>query len=346
MQSRLQLDFELAIRGGMKVSAAQSVKPSAFAKKIRPCPHHAPLRSGTVFRKHKALQKSSTCAASTQELAAGVWQRYCFALLTNPVPTKAGTSLVGFILGDLLAQTLEGNGTIDPLRMARLGIYGLTLDGPVGHMWYRWLDTTVDNAVEDSKGWKAILIKTAADQLIWAPVMTCVFFVVLKALEGHPDMILPTIQQRVLPTLLINYALWPAAHIISFKFVPSEQRVLYNNVIAIAWNCYLSMTVGADLTEHIPQDELLPSLAELANRISATLPHHYWLTDYLDKVGVDSTQVKAGVEKLLQTELPMLRRLVMNAINQDFSSAALAEIHVDTSAHLMSELQRQISMLR
>lgn len=40
----------------------------------------------------------------------------------------------------------------------------------------------------------AVLIKTAADQLVWAPLMTVVFFAVLKSLEGHPELIWSTVQ--------------------------------------------------------------------------------------------------------------------------------------------------------
>ena len=40
----------------------------------------------------------------------------------------------------------------------------------------------------------AVLLKTAADQLVWAPIMTVVFFAVLKSLEGHPELILSTVQ--------------------------------------------------------------------------------------------------------------------------------------------------------
>lgn len=47
---------------------------------------------------------------------------------------------------------------------------------------------------DNPRSTKAVVIKTAADQLIWAPVMTCVFFAVLKSLEGHPELIWPTIQ--------------------------------------------------------------------------------------------------------------------------------------------------------
>lgn len=77
-------------------------------------------------------------------------------------------------------------------RCLRLGTYGLFLDGPIGHWWYTVLDKNVEP--NDSRSTKAVLIKTAADQIIWAPVMTCVFFAVLKSLEGHPELILPTIQ--------------------------------------------------------------------------------------------------------------------------------------------------------
>ena len=60
--------------------------------------------------------------------------RYCLSLETNPFLTKACTSLVGFMLGDFLAQKLEGEDLVDMARLARLGAYGLLLDG---HMWYK-----------------------------------------------------------------------------------------------------------------------------------------------------------------------------------------------------------------
>lgn len=37
----------------------------------------------------------------------------------------------------------------------------------------------------------AVGVKTAADQVIWAPVMTVVFFAFLKLLEGQPDLVCP-----------------------------------------------------------------------------------------------------------------------------------------------------------
>ena len=107
--------------------------------------------------------------------------------------TKACTSFFGFVLGDVLAQRLTG-ADFSVLRCLRLGTYGLTLDGPLGHLWYKILDKTV--WPNDPQSNKAVLAKTAADQLIWAPIMTCVFFAVLKTLEGHPELIMQTIQVK------------------------------------------------------------------------------------------------------------------------------------------------------
>ena len=67
-----------------------------------------------------------------------------------------------------------------------------------GHAWYRLLDRVV--CPEDPTSNKAVLLKTAADQLIWAPAMTLVFFAFLKTLEGHPELILSTIQEKFVRT--------------------------------------------------------------------------------------------------------------------------------------------------
>lgn len=60
-------------------------------------------------------------------------------------------------------------------------------------------------------------------------------------MEGRPDTILATLQAKFMPTLAANYMIWPLAHLINFKFVPSQYRILYNNVVCVAWLTYLSL---------------------------------------------------------------------------------------------------------
>lgn len=38
-----------------------------------------------------------------------------------------------------------------------------------------------------------------------------------------------------------SWTVWPVAHAINFRFVPTSQRLLYINTIQIFYNCFLSV---------------------------------------------------------------------------------------------------------
>lgn len=211
-------------------------------------------RGVEAFRRLNSLSKCSRTVYTTVSTAAPapepkqapalktvtkqVLLRYDAALHAHPVLTKAVTSFLGFALGDYLAQAITGVGMFNSLRCLRLSLYGLLIDGPVGHLWYRFLDGTVFPEAPTSN--KAVLSKTALDQFVWGPAMTVVFFAFLKTLEGRPDLILATVKSKLWKVMVANYMVWPLAHFASFKWVPTEYRVLYNNVVSVAWNAWLS----------------------------------------------------------------------------------------------------------
>ncbi|CAK0787179.1 hypothetical protein CVIRNUC_010395 [Coccomyxa viridis] len=166
------------------------------------------------------------------------WRAYVTALDKHPIAVKSATSFFGFMIGDLLAQTITGHGAYDLFRTLRLVAFGVTLDGPVGHVWYTLLDRKVFPNEPTSN--RAVVCKMLADQLLWAPFFSCVFFVFTNVLAGHPEMVLPSIQAKLLPMMIANFAVWPIAHLINFKFIPSQQRILYINCCQILWSAYLS----------------------------------------------------------------------------------------------------------
>lgn len=59
------------------------------------------------------------------------WDRYCEALDKNPIPVKSATSFFGFLIGDLLAQTIAG-GDYEFVRTFRMVLFGVLMDGPIG----------------------------------------------------------------------------------------------------------------------------------------------------------------------------------------------------------------------
>jgi protein Mpv17 len=181
---------------------------------------------------------------------------YSTALREYPLATKACTSMVGFILGDLIAQHFgHPHAAIDVMRVARLAAYGLLIDGPFGSMWYDVLEQHV--FPKEPLSTKAVLSKTALDQVVYATIMTGVYFAVIRLLEGHPEAIMSTLQSKFVPTLAANYMIWPLAHVVNFRFVPSEFRILYNNVVCIAWLTGLSFLTHSkinfmQLLPHLP----------------------------------------------------------------------------------------------
>eukprot|EP01026_Neomeris_dumetosa_P041461 TRINITY_DN3436_c0_g1_i2.p2 TRINITY_DN3436_c0_g1~~TRINITY_DN3436_c0_g1_i2.p2 ORF type:complete len:278 (+),score=18.53 TRINITY_DN3436_c0_g1_i2:60-836(+) len=166
-----------------------------------------------------------------------LWSAYNNALETTPIRVKSATSFFGFLMGDSLAQNIVGD-VFDYQRLIRMILFGMLMDGPIGHVWYTTLDRYV--MPEDSKSTKAVLLKTFLDQCLWAPMFCCVFFAFNNLCQGDVDNISVDIQTKLLPTMLANYAIWPLAHIINFRYVPSQQRILYINCVQIVWSAFLS----------------------------------------------------------------------------------------------------------
>lgn len=76
-------------------------------------------------------KSSSSSPSEIQALAARLWSAYDAALTTHPVAVKSATSFVGFLLGDLIAQSIVGL-PYDARRTLRLVAFGVFMDGPIG----------------------------------------------------------------------------------------------------------------------------------------------------------------------------------------------------------------------
>ncbi|CAH0490849.1 unnamed protein product [Peronospora farinosa] len=145
-----------------------------------------------------------------------------------PLLTKGVTSAILFGLGDRFAQRLETNDD--------------KMFGPIGHVWYNFLEKTIRG-----KGTAAIIKKIAIDQLILAPPLALAFFTYAGYSEGEPlhDTV-KTAVTKLRPTLAVNWTVWPLVHVGTFGFVPLQYRVLYINVANIGWSAFLSQMASKD----------------------------------------------------------------------------------------------------
>ncbi|KAK9827625.1 hypothetical protein WJX81_000286 [Elliptochloris bilobata] len=149
------------------------------------------------------------------------------------------TCFVGGMLGDGLAQIVSGE-PFDLARNMRMASYGLLIGGPSGHVWHRFLDAAV--LPHAPKSTRAVLAKLAADQLAFAPLANLALFAFIECAKGTPQHTLFVVQEKLWPTLQANWALWPLANWIAFRYLSGDMRILYANCIGVAWCMYLSLT--------------------------------------------------------------------------------------------------------
>lgn len=165
------------------------------------------------------------------------WAAYNDALEEKPLLTKALTSLVGWCLGDLLAQLFIVGGPINVKRLITLSVFGFIYHGPSGHYFYNWLDSKIPG--NDAK---TVASKVAIDQIIWCPLFMTVFFTYLGLVAGDS---FSTIGNKIKSDLLTavqgSWKVWPVVHAVNFRFISTKHRVAFINAIQIAFNMFLSL---------------------------------------------------------------------------------------------------------
>lgn len=166
------------------------------------------------------------------------WIAYEEALKTNPVLAKMMISGIVYFLGDWIAQCYEGKPLFefDRARMFRSGLVGFALHGSLSHYYYQFCEVLFP-----FKGWWVVPAKIAFDQTIWSAVWNSIYYVVLGILraESMTD-IYGELKSTFLPMLTAGWKLWPFAHLVTYGFVPVEQRLLWVDCVELIWVTILS----------------------------------------------------------------------------------------------------------
>lgn len=165
-----------------------------------------------------------------------MWAMYLLLLESNPLATKMWTSGALNAFGDLLAQFLFEDGkNVDVKRTLTFTFLGAFLVGPALHFWYGILGKIVTVGGSLGAG-----VRLGLDQLAFAPVFLATFLSALFAIEGNTDKLPNKLKQDLFPTVVANWKIWVPFQFLNFRFVPANLQVGAANVIALAWNVYLS----------------------------------------------------------------------------------------------------------
>ncbi|XP_044504361.1 protein Mpv17 [Mangifera indica] len=161
---------------------------------------------------------------------------YLALLAKYPVSTKAVTSALLTLIGDLICQLwIDQAGTLDLKRTFLFTLLGLVLVGPTLHFWYLYLSKLVT-----LPGASGAFLRLLLDQFIFSPIFIGVFLSTLLTLEGRPGQVVAKLEQEWFSSVLANWQLWIPFQFLNFRFVPQQFQVLAANVVALVWNVILS----------------------------------------------------------------------------------------------------------
>ena len=89
--------------------------------------------------------------------------------------------------------------------------------------------------------WEIIGFKLAADCFLFDPAYLALFFTATNAMEGrNPTEIATKLRTDLLPTYLVDIAVWLPIQTINFRWVPVVYQALFVQSCNIGWNAYLS----------------------------------------------------------------------------------------------------------
>lgn len=207
-----------------------SVTKKVFTKPagVKSLSKHAPSSNSQLFRD----------TSVTRGGAVPGWAAYNESLDKHPLTAKACTSLVGWFLGDLLAQLFIVKApSLDYARLATLTVFGFIYHGPSGHYFYNWLDSKIEGT-----DFKTVVTKVLVDQVFWCPIFMSIFFTYLGLVNGDS---FSTIGNKIKSDLLTackgSWKVWPFVHALNFKFISTKHRLAFINGVQIAFNMFLSL---------------------------------------------------------------------------------------------------------
>ncbi|KAG0592470.1 hypothetical protein KC19_1G254500 [Ceratodon purpureus] len=182
------------------------------------------------------------------EASSGIMAWYMDQTNRHPISTKAITAAILNLLGDIFCQlVIDKSDKIDIKRTAVITFLGFILVGPTLHTWYLALSKVVT-----ATGFTGAAIRLVLDQFLFSPAFVALFFASLLTLEGRPKDVVPKLKQDWKPAVIANWKLWIPFQFVNFLFVPQQLQVAFANVVALAWNVYLSFASHKEVAVAIP----------------------------------------------------------------------------------------------
>ena len=122
------------------------------------------------------------------------------------------------------------------LQVATFTTIGV-LFGPVGMVWYRYLDRWLPGT-----GNITILKKLLLDEVVWGPFFAATIFYALPLVETWDhQQALTELKQKFLTAWLGSAGFWVVFQSVNFKFLPTKYRMIYLMAVSFVFDTAISV---------------------------------------------------------------------------------------------------------
>ena len=176
-----------------------------------------------------------------------MWASYSEVLSEAPIQTKAVTSATVYTIGDFISQRTEGVSAdeLDKPRLIRSLLAGLLGHGPLSHCWYELSENLFQNVLHLPNDIFGTAAKVVIDQTTWGPFWNNTYILMLGLMRLDSfGTIWSEMKRTTIPLIVSGLKLWPLAHCVTYGFVPVENRLLWVDIVEIAWVTILATTAA------------------------------------------------------------------------------------------------------
>jgi hypothetical protein len=180
---------------------------------------------------------------------------------SKPVPPAAAAAPSG----PLSSAFLQSGFTVGHVNVMHCGAFGV-LSGAV------WLAPVMHAFYLLSASW-FVPLRILVNSLVVDPINYTMAMMINSLAHGEGLAKGATmVEAKLYDTILAGFAVWPAAQVVNFYFVPLHWRVLFFNGVSLVWNSYLAWTVGLSRHQgHQHQEIAKSSSSSSSSSSSATL---------------------------------------------------------------------------
>ena len=163
-----------------------------------------------------------------------VKESYLRAQARYSLPLNMAIGGVVACAGDACMQHLEGS-AYSARRTLDMGIVRSIFMTPFLHVYFPFLARVIPGTT-----WSRVVPRVLLDQVVGAPITTCIAFSAASLLKGCPEKTLSRIEENLVPTMLTGASYWPFVHLLNFRFVHPSNQSLVAHFASVYWMMVLS----------------------------------------------------------------------------------------------------------